>query len=80
MSDHKPLPIAGYTEQSADKIELVNALKEMEEYVLRVLDEMGKYGIPTDKRWLAIGRNHIEQGFMAVNRSVFRPQRVNLDG
>jgi hypothetical protein len=31
-----------------------------------------------DQRWLAIGRTHIEQGFMAINRSIFRPERVKL--
>jgi hypothetical protein len=29
-------------------------------------------------RWLAIGKTDIEKGFMAVNRSVFRPSRVAL--
>ena len=32
-----------------------------------------------DQRWLAIARTHIEQGFMALNRAIFRPQRVELD-
>lgn len=31
-----------------------------------------------DKRWLAIARTHIEQGFMAMNRSIFNPERVTL--
>lgn len=31
-----------------------------------------------DQRWLAIGRTHLEQGFMAINRAVFRPQRIEL--
>lgn len=30
----------------------------------------------TDKRWLSIGRTNIEQGFMDVNRSVFKPSRL----
>ena len=33
-----------------------------------------------DQRWLAIGRTHIEQGWMAVNRAVFRPDRASLPG
>ena len=32
------------------------------------------------KRWLAIGRTHIEQGFMAINRAIFRPDRVEIPG
>jgi len=31
-----------------------------------------------DKRWLAIGRTQLEQAFMAINRSVFQPERVKL--
>lgn len=64
----KPLPVAGYVAQSTDKVALVNANKIAEEAVLRILDG----------RWLAIGCTHIEQGFMAVNRAVFQPQRVQL--
>ena len=33
-----------------------------------------------DQRWLAIARTNIEQGFMALNRAIFRPERVELDG
>ncbi len=28
--------------------------------------------------WLAIARTQIEQGFMALNRAVFKPGRVRL--
>nr|WP_165972821.1 hypothetical protein [Martelella mediterranea] len=31
-----------------------------------------------DKRWLALARTSIEQGFMAANRAVFQPDRVAL--
>ena len=31
-----------------------------------------------DERWLAVARTHFQQGFMALNRAVFQPQRVNL--
>lgn len=31
-----------------------------------------------DPRWTAIARSHFEQGFMALNRAVFQPQRVRL--
>ena len=71
------LPVAGYKPQNAAAIDLVNHNKQVEEIVLRVLDELG--GIEgVDKRWLAIGRTQIEQGFMAVNRAVFKPGRITL--
>jgi hypothetical protein len=31
-----------------------------------------------DQRWLAIARTHFQEGFMALNRAVFQPQRIKL--
>jgi hypothetical protein len=77
MTDHNGLPVAGYKPQSDEKVTLVNANKQVEESVLRILDYLKDMpGI--DGRWLAVGRTHIEQGFMAVNRAVFQPGRVKL--
>ncbi len=77
MSEHKGLPVEGYRPQGEQNISLVNRNKIHEEEVLRVLDELA--GLPeVDKRWLAIGRTAIENGFMAVNRAIFKPGRVNL--
>tara|TARA_R110000868_G_scaffold368852_1_gene631984 strand:- start:8641 stop:8889 length:249 start_codon:yes stop_codon:yes gene_type:complete len=74
---HDGLPVSGYRPQSGDAVATVNASKEVEERVLRMLDDLSK-DPDTDKRWLSIGRTAIEQGFMAVNRSVFKPARVQL--
>lgn len=78
MSDEKnPLPVPGYTPQTQATIDVVTANKHLEERVLRQFDQLAQTpGI--DGRWLAIGRTHIEQGFMAMNRAVFKPQRVQL--
>lgn len=74
---HEGLPVAGYKPQSDKNVELVNGMKVTEEVVLRCLDDLA--AMPdVDKRWLAIGRTQIEQGFMAVNRSIFKPGRVPL--
>lgn len=74
---HEGLPVAGYKPQSDRNVELVNGMKVTEEIVLRCLDDLA--AMPdVDKRWLAIGRTQIEQGFMAVNRSIFKPGRVTL--
>ena len=75
MSMQEPLPVDGYTPQPDDAIAQVNVNKQLEERVLLAIDDLkGK----ADARWLAIGRNCIEQGFMAINRSIFRPERVKL--
>ncbi|PTV94023.1 hypothetical protein C8J27_11074 [Rhodobacter aestuarii] len=78
MSAHKGLPVSGYRPQSDEAVAVVNANKSIEELVLRQLDSM--VGDPSvDQRWLQIGRTHIEQGFMAVNRAAFQPQRIALE-
>lgn len=76
---HQGLPVSGYRAQSADAVAQVNRNKELEERILRLLD--GAAADPeTDKRWLDLARTHIEQGFMALNRAVFKPGRVALPG
>lgn len=69
------LKIKGYREQRDIDIALVNVIKKLEGQILLALDKMED--IPDfDKRWLNIGRTHLEQGFMAINRSILQPQRV----
>jgi len=31
-----------------------------------------------DERWLAVARTHFQEGYMALNRAVFQPQRIKL--
>jgi hypothetical protein len=79
MADHKPLPVAGYTKQSEENVQMVNQNKQAEERILRCLDLYA--ATPEfDQRWVAIARTHIEQGFMAMNRAIFKPGRTKLDG
>ena len=73
------LPVPGYRPQGDDDVTRVTTNKHLEERILRVLDELG-VDPAVDKRWLAIGRTQIEQGFMAVNRAIFKPARVTLPG
>ncbi len=89
--EHKPLPVAGYTPQPDAKVALVNEFKADEERLLRKLDALmtepvypggeAPYVVVAsnhDHRWIAIARSHFEQGFMALNRSVFQPIRIKL--
>lgn len=92
MSDamNEGLPVAGYRPQTDEAVDLVNEHKLMEERVLRRLDDLramayrgehgAAHGVTIDQRWLAIAQTHIEQGFMALNRSIFQPGRVALPG
>lgn len=73
----KAPPIAGYTDQSEANKQLVNINKQMEERLLRIVDQQIS-SVDIDKRWTAIARTHFEEGFMALNRAVFKPQRISL--
>jgi hypothetical protein len=77
VTEHQGLPVDGYRPQTDLKVSWVNQNKQMEEEVLRRLDVL-KNNSEIDQRWLAVGRTAIEQGFMAVNRSIFQPARVQL--
>ncbi len=73
------LPVEGYRPQSDANVARVNSNKVLEERILRLLDDL-KADPDVDQRWLAAGRTDIEKGFMAVNRAIFKPGRVKLDG
>ena len=77
MTEQESLPVVGDEAQSSANIALVNKNKHTEEIILRVLDAMAD-NPSFDQRWLAIGRTHIEIGFMAINRAVLRPERIQL--
>jgi hypothetical protein len=75
---HAGLPVQGYQPQSDEKVGTVNINKTLEELILRQLDRL-QSDPDTDKRWVAIARTQLEQGFMAMNRSVFKPGRAPVD-
>jgi hypothetical protein len=74
------LPVHGYVPQPKAAIDLVNTLKLAEESLLRMIDEMRDKGHQYDQRWLAIARTQFEQGYMALNRAIFKPERAKLPG
>ena len=78
---YEGLPVAGYKSQGAYAVHEVNENKKLDEQVLRQIEilQSDKW-LAVDQRWLAIGRTAIEQGFMAINRAVFKPGRVKLLG
>lgn len=70
---------------SDEKVALVNEFKRDEERLLRKIDALGSQGpgepfaVQHDPRWAAIARTHIQEGFMALNRAVFQPKRLEGD-
>lgn len=76
---HLGLPVHGYRAQNSAAVDAVNENKRLEELVLRRFDQLASaYHLGVDQRWYAIARTHIEEGFMALNRAVFKPERVSL--
>jgi len=71
------LAVPGYRPQTDRAVQIVTGFKQDEEILLRTMERM-QADPDIDQRWLAIARTQIEQGFMALNRSVFRPGRVRL--
>jgi hypothetical protein len=77
------LPVKGYKQtQTQEAIEAVNYNKVMEEQVLRRVEYLGQpgTGFTVDGRWAAIARTHFQEGFMALNRAIFQPERISLPG
>lgn len=65
--------ITGYRDLSQAEIDSMNAIKEYGEQV-RVLIETLQGREELDQRWIAIGKTHMQQGFMALVRAVAKPE------
>jgi hypothetical protein len=79
--------ISGYRELSQEEIDLMNEIKakgvELGElvgnlYTLNHINGDGS-GVPTNQqlesnRWLGIGKDHLQQGLMALTRAVAKPE------
>lgn len=77
MTTHSGLPVAGYQQQTQSRVDQVNGHKVLEERLLRIIDYLQQSGMG-DPRWLAIAKTDLEKGFMALNRAVFQPSRIEL--
>jgi predicted metal-dependent enzyme (double-stranded beta helix superfamily) len=69
--------IKKYRELSQAEIDLMNESEELEQIVLDFINRVKKVNadqvVEIDMRWLSIGLTNIEQGFMAVSRSIAKP-------
>lgn len=87
MTQHQGLPVAGYRPQMAEKVNIVNENKILEERVLRQIDALQHENTvarsadnpePYDGRMLALAKTGIQDAFMWMNRAIFQPDRVAL--
>ena len=66
--------ILGFTHNTPETVKLANHFKLLEEGLLRLLDLAQAADL--DPRWVAIARTHMNEGFMALNRANFKPERI----
>lgn len=70
--------ITGYRNLSPEEVAKVNEIKALAEQVGNVVEGMKTAialpgGMEPDERWVAIGEMQLQQGFMALVRSITRP-------
>jgi hypothetical protein len=65
-------PITGYRTLRPEEIALINAIKARAQDVADLVDRL--YAGSNDPRWIAIGKTNLQQGFMALVRSVAQPE------
>jgi len=70
--DNQHRQIKGYRELTQEELDLMNVIKtagiDFSELVATLQEHP-----ETDKRWVSIGRTHLQEGLMALTRSVARP-------
>lgn len=69
----------GYRNLSELEIALINKIKETGEVLESLLLDLSESHDPdsttkADPRWLAIGRTHLQEGLMALTRSIAKPE------
>jgi len=62
--------ISGYRELDQSEIDAMNAIKALGPHIGAVINAMPE-GV--DRRWQSIGRTHLQEGLMALTRSVAQP-------
>lgn len=76
--DNQHKHIKGYRDLSKEEIAVMNRIKTLGEEVGKLCEDLKTSaakagGVEPDTRWLAIGITQLQQGFMAITRSVAKP-------
>lgn len=64
--------ISGYRDLSRDEIDLMNEVKRVGNTIEKLVCKL-RENQDTDKRWVNIGATNLQQGLMALTRSVAKP-------
>lgn len=70
--DNQHKMITGYRDLSKEEIDLMNMVKGLAAKAGAEL-EIVNATEGVDKRWVAIARTHLQEGFMALTRSIAQP-------
>jgi len=71
--DNQHRHIKGYRELSPDEIARMNAVKNLGGD-LGIMVAAMEQDPNCDKRWVAIGKTHLQQGLMALTRAIAKPE------
>jgi hypothetical protein len=73
--DNQHREIKGYRELNASEIAVMNMIKEKAAEVGELVEHLKDLRINSalDQRWVSIGATNLQQGFMALTRSVAKP-------
>jgi len=70
--DNQHRKIKGYRELTQEEIDQMNCVKELAAEVGDLCTDLE--GGTNDRRWVAIGKTQLQQGFMALTRSIAQPE------
>lgn len=73
MVDNQHQKIKGYRDLTEEEIALMNEAKELSVKVGELVDKLNALEQSIDLRWVAIGKTNLQQGFMALIRSIAQP-------
>ncbi len=71
--DNQHRKIKGYRELDQDEIDAMNQVKELAASVGTLIEKLEQTS-SSDKRWVAIGKTDLQKGFMALVRSIAKPE------
>lgn len=66
--------IKGYRDLSQEEIDLMNEIKETGEKLGKLCEDVLESPYVSDSTWVFIGKTHLQQGIMALVRSVAKPE------
>ena len=67
------MKINGYRQLTDVEVDVINSVKAIAASVGVFVDVLEKSKL-ADERWVAIGKTHLQEGFMALTRAIAKPE------